>query len=137
MRERMVAIVATWLSISLSTANSAGPPGVADIMPGCKNFLAAGEGSPSSQDAVIVLATGRCWGIIEGIISAGYPLGICLPAGPTTPPGPTFYQMTRVIVDFIETHPAKMHEGFIPLATQALWAAWRCKPGENPLGKRP
>lgn len=134
---RMAVIVPIGLVIGLSAANAAGVASVEEVMPGCKNFLASAESNSTSRDPVLILATGRCWGIIEGILSAGYSLGIRLPAGPTNPSGPTIHQITRVIVNFVETHPAKMHEGFIPLAVQALWSAWRCKPGENPLGQRP
>jgi hypothetical protein len=136
-----LAAVAIWLSIGLSAAHGVGgPASVDDVLPGCKAFVSAGEGTYNpaiNRDAFLAFRTGRCWGIIEGIISAGYSLGICLPSGPALPEGPPMGQIMRVVVNFIEAHPAKMHEGFVPLAVQALWGAWRCKPGENPLGQRP
>jgi hypothetical protein len=135
-----LAAVAIWLNGGLPAAYAAGPPSANEMLPGCKAFLSATEGrtnNAANRDPALALFIGRCMGTIEAITSSAYSLGICLPIGPASPEGPTIGQITRVVVNFIEAHPAKMHEGFVPLAVQALWGAWRCKPGENPLGQRP
>jgi hypothetical protein len=36
-------------------------------------------------------------------------------------------QMTRVVVQYIDRRPARMHEDFDALALEALRAAWPCK----------
>jgi hypothetical protein len=136
-----LAAVPIWLSIGLSAAYAAGPPSAEEMLPGCKIFLSAAEGladnAALNRNPGLLVTTGRCWGMIEAITSAAYSLGICVPSKPALPEGPTIKQITRVVINFIEAHPAKMHEGFIPLAVQALSGVWRCKPGENPLGQRP
>jgi hypothetical protein len=114
-----LAAFAIWLSIGLSAAHTAGGVSVDEVLPGCKAILAAGEGRSNpavNRDALLAMRTGRCLGLIEGTISAAYSLGICLPTGPASPEGPTINQIIRVVVNFIEEHPAKMHEGFVPLA---------------------
>jgi hypothetical protein len=126
-------VVAVGLTISLSTANAASSPAPVDeIMPGCKVWLGAAEGQPTppGYNYATAYETGRCRGLVKGIASFTPTINVCVP------PAIEIVQMVRVIVYFIETHPEKRHEGFMPLAAQALLGAWRCKAGENPLGRR-
>ena len=127
----ITAVVAIWLTVNLSAAHATAAAPVEEILPGCKSMVAVSEGKSASRDPLLSFMSGRCYGIIEGVLGAGYAIDVCLPVGPTIPEGPPIHQIMRVIINFIEAHPAKMHEGFMALAAQALRGAWRCKPGET------
>jgi hypothetical protein len=63
--------------------------------------------------------------IASGVISALADWGhvdkfICLPPV-------TRQQMVRVVVQYIDNRPARMHERFVILAAEAMTAAWPCK----------
>jgi Rap1a immunity proteins len=60
-----------------------------------------------------------CLGIIVGLSYLGRSDGtICLPVGMTRE------QAVRVVVQYIDGQPARMNENFVPLAIEALQAAW-------------
>lgn len=80
-------------------------------LPYCKSFVASNNKEP--------LAQGICAGIIEG-------LGFASCA--QIPDAVTRDQAVRVVVRYIEARPQRMHESFLPLAREALIAAWPCKP---------
>jgi hypothetical protein len=71
----------------------------------------------------------------DKVFLAGVCVGILLAAGATLqqtslqcpPAGVSINQAVRVVVAYIEAHPARMHEDFIALAGEAAAAAWPCK----------
>jgi hypothetical protein len=71
------------------------------------------------------LNEGFCGGIVVGLAYADPT--ICVPDGLT------YRQSVRVVVQYIDQQPSKMHEPFVELATQALRSAWRCKRGQRPM----
>jgi hypothetical protein len=81
-------------------------------MKGCRLF--AGD-----QPLAASFNDGHCVGLIEGLVYA-HPM-IC------TPPGVTKQQAVRVVVQYIDQQPARLHESFIDLALEALRRAWPCK----------
>jgi hypothetical protein len=80
-----------------------------NVMAGCRHFVA--------NDNNDYLLQGVCAGIL--IALRDY-------AGSCAPPGVTTGQAVRVVVQFIDSHPARMHESFTLLAAEALRAAWPC-----------
>jgi Rap1a immunity proteins len=63
-----------------------------------------------------------CLGIIVGLSYLGRSDGtICVPVGETR------QQAVGAVVQYIDGQPARMNENFVPLAIEALQAAWPCK----------
>jgi hypothetical protein len=97
--------------------------------------LAEGKEDSSSADASVKgeLSSsyieghmqGECVAIIRGLVDAAYlqpPSPFCVPDDATNG------QMVRVVVNYIDRHPEKMHMPFTHLAAEALLKAWPCKP---------
>ena len=83
------------------------------VMLGCRQVGADRLGQPE------YLRRGLCIGIIKGIEYADPT--ICRPRGVTTG------QLVRVVVQYIDQQPARHHEDFMALATEALRSTWPCK----------
>ena len=82
-------------------------------MPGCRNYVSqnAREGDAFKK--------GFCLGLVS---SLGYMnKDICLLPGVTQP------QAIRVVVEYIDARPSRLHEDFRKLAVEALKAAWPCE----------
>jgi Rap1a immunity proteins len=63
-----------------------------------------------------------CLGIIVGLSYLGRSDGtICVPVGITR------QQAVGAVVQYIDGQPTRMNENFVPLAIEALQAAWPCK----------
>ena len=91
-----------------------------DIMPGCRDAAALITFSnPSNEYGDLAHF---CLGIIVGLSYLGRSdATICVPVGVTRE------QAVRVVVQYIDGQPARMNENFVPLAIEALQAAWPCK----------
>src|SRR5690242_5206462 len=81
------------------------------IMPGCRNFIA--------QTNVDMLGQGYCAGLVDGLVYAERDL--CFPTGATVE------QAIRLIVEYIDAHPARLEENFRRLALEAIHRSWPCK----------
>jgi len=68
---------------------------------------------------------GFCGGVVVGLAYADPT--ICVPKGLA------YRQSVRVVIQYIDERPSRMHESFVELATEALRSAWRCKRGQLPL----
>src|SRR5258708_36562087 len=79
------------------------------VMPGCRDFI-----SPSSEKKPWEQM--YCAGLIAGLHYAS-----CSPGSATT------NQVARVVIQYIDARPARMHEDFRGLALEAMKAAWPCK----------
>jgi len=103
------------------------------IMPGCRAILEL-----KSYDNLHV--QGMCAGIVNTIAIMGRYMELSLQRFPLpvddyrrqwmcieTPIGSTLGQEVRIVVAYIDSHPARMHEDFKFLALEALRAAWPCK----------
>jgi Rap1a immunity proteins len=81
------------------------------VMPGCRSLAA-----DKNTDQFLL---GLCSGLIAGVL---YNSGdVCMPDGVT------HAQERRVVVQYIDSRPARMHEDFRALALEAMKAAWPCK----------
>ena len=90
------------------------------MLEGCRDFLSNSDRNPIRQ--------GYCLGIVTGLgyLQAYFPLDqkSCFPKGATQE------QELRVVVDYIERHPQRMHEDFRELTLEAWHEAWPCKGGQ-------
>jgi Rap1a immunity proteins len=82
------------------------------VMPGCRNYI---SDDPRKGD---IFKSGLCWGLISGVTYA--PEDTCLP------PTATQKQAVSVVVQYIDTRHARMHEDFRKLALEAFKAARPC-----------
>ena len=80
------------------------------IMTGCLAVV-ANPGGVSFRE-------GLCLGIVSTIPSADEKTCV--------PPQATNQQMVRVVVQYIDARPARLHEPFQDLALEALRATWPC-----------
>ena len=83
------------------------------VMPGCRDFLGTGTSSAHVGD--------YCVGLVTGVARYAYEPSICLPRDVTDE------QIVRVVVQYIDSQPARLQEDFVLLATEALRKAWPCK----------
>jgi hypothetical protein len=81
-------------------------------MPGCRSYM---ESSSSAKD---LFMQGFCVGIIDTIVYAS----LACP-----PDRSTLGQWIRVVVQYIDARPARLHESFKKLAEEALIHTWPCK----------
>jgi hypothetical protein len=83
-------------------------------MPGCRSF--------ANQDNLLRydFSGGVCSGIVEALMSVGATLGIC-----RSPEG-TVDQGVRIVVQYVDSQPARLNENFNSLAIEAVRKAWPC-----------
>ena len=86
------------------------------IMPGCRAVLEPDP--PKDMNAKFISV--QCKAIIRGLIYASSS-NICPPQSDKT------NEDIRVVVEYIDDQPARLHEQFFVLALEALRAAWPCK----------
>jgi hypothetical protein len=84
------------------------------MMPGCHHFL---QPDARPTDARVYLIAAKCEGLVEGLAYER----VCFPSGVISG------QVLRVVVNYIDDQPARLHEDFKLLALEALRAAWSCK----------
>jgi hypothetical protein len=86
------------------------------VMPGCRAF------ADTANNNQLYFEQGIRAGLVSGILDTAARFhGICVP--PQVIQG----QAVRVVVQFIDAQPARMHERFSLLALEALTATWPCK----------
>jgi Rap1a immunity proteins len=81
------------------------------MMPGCRGILADSQSDLYLQ--------GFCGGLVVGIFF--------MSGNKCSPRGVTNGQLFRVVVEYIDARPARMHEDFKELAFEAMRAAWPCR----------
>jgi len=111
---RVVALIAAMmLNCGVASAD-----GVAkDVMPGCRGFIKDGA-SPADSTYSVGLSHGKCVGIVQTLVSVG---SMC------NPHSVTIKQNIEIVVQYIDSRLARLHEDFIMLALEALREAWSCK----------
>jgi len=92
------------------------------VVPHCRWSM---ENRPSDDP----FTQGLCAGIVQGIFSTAP--AICAP-----PTGVSSSQKIRVVVQYIESRHARLHESFQVLALEALQVAWPCKQSKPGSGGR-
>jgi hypothetical protein len=83
------------------------------VMPGCRNYVSE---TPGKGD---IFKTGWCGGLISGLVFIPYDSCVL--------PEVTRTQAVRVVIQYIDARPARMHGDFRVLTLEALKAAWPCK----------
>jgi hypothetical protein len=91
---------------------------------GCKAFA---EGRPNAQPQLYGMAH-YCSGVVHGLVAVGPLLPANLKFCPPQASNPS--QLARVVVQYIEAEPQRMHEDFRQLTLEAFHDAWPCKPGQ-------
>ena len=81
------------------------------LMPGCRDPLTDSQSNAYLQ--------GFCGGLVVGIFF--------MSGNKCSPRGVTNGQLYRVVVEYIDARPARMHEDFKELAIEAMRAAWPCR----------
>src|SRR5262245_48756949 len=111
-------IAGTFIAALLCSGSAWGQPGdsAEAVMPGCRNFIQSDGTARDAQDA---FDRGFCSGVLKAIVEADPK--ICPPRGATR--GHTM----RLVTQYIDGLPARLHESFVSLATEALRTAWPCK----------
>ena len=77
------------------------------VMPGCRDFISSNSLTPAYP-----FVQGFCAGVIQGLIYDSH--DICLPSGVEKG------QAVRIVVQYIDSQPARLHENFNALALEAL-----------------
>ena len=119
--DMMRKLKATIIGVALVLA-SLGEPASSETanyrMPGCRSF------AKQDNDSRYLFASGVCSGLIEALISLTPALApeirSCPPSNITTGQG------ALVVVQFIDARPARLNDGFLPLAIEAFQNAWPC-----------
>jgi len=85
-----------------------------DVMPGCRDSL--------KPEITADFLQGFCLGLITALSDVADATKIsCLP------PEVTRGQIVRVVVQYIDNRPARMHEIFTVFAAEAMKSAWPCQ----------
>ena len=82
-------------------------------LPGCRNFVEKTNNEYFAQ--------GNCAGLLEGILYLAEEYGVCAPANIDT------RQVARIVVRYIDHHPARLDNDFRQLAVEAFREAWPCR----------
>ena len=80
------------------------------VMPGCREFIGAGTGNAHLP--------GYCVDLVIGLARNANAPRICLPREVADE------QIVRVVVQYIDSQPARLHEDFVVLAMEALRKTW-------------
>ena len=104
------AVVSTVVALLPFGARAADANSANSFMPGCRGIVGLGNADHFSQ--------GICFGTLIGLVWLAP--DVCLPRGVT------HGQIVRVVVIWIDAHPARQHESFMSLAQEALRASWPC-----------
>jgi len=97
------------------------------LMPGCRSFIKDGD-RPTGQPAMLRMSQPArsqmmC---LDKLLSLEYAHpSIC------SPQHWTIEQLIGVVVQHIDSRPARLHEDFTKLASEALQAAWPCATGNG------
>jgi hypothetical protein len=111
----MVAFSVLMLASTLINGGAQASDGSANSrMPGCRPAV------NSDLTIFTVMNVGFCNGVIDTLMVLGPLLNFCPPADATTGQG------TRVVVQYIDSKPARLNEDFDALAVEAMRKAWPC-----------
>lgn len=105
---RSIALIAALTICGETAFAQSGETSASFIMPSCQEFV-----GPASRK-------GQCSGIVEALVYAGKPVGICAPRASTG-------QAVAIVMKYIDGRPAREQDNFIVLALEALRATWPCK----------
>ncbi len=116
---RHLAIVAALIALAVSADNCEAAPYLYtgnDMIEGCRLFLQPDSGHDTLLQA---FSQGQCVGAVRSVAETDSL--VCPPKNaPTT-------QGVRIVVQYLDNHPARLHEAFSLLAGEALRAGWPCR----------
>lgn len=118
---------AIFLALVIVTALTAIPAAASDqsanyYLPSCRAFA-------NEQFAKDPFRQGECVGIIEGlavVASDMASVSVFAGIGSCPPNDITVAQLTTVVVRWLDQHPERWNEDFMPLVLLALHDAWPC-----------
>jgi Rap1a immunity proteins len=110
-------VVASFLALG-STAAAQSPDG---WFLGCKAFA---EGRANTQPQLYGMQS-YCSGVVHGLVAVGPLLPPRLQFCPPQASSPS--ELARVVVQYVEAQPERMHEDFRQLTLEAFHDAWPCK----------
>lgn len=93
------------------------------FLPGCKSLTLR---SSFSDDQLENFKAGQCLGAI--MVLQSHLIGYGAACMPSSIP---LRQVVRVVVKYMEDHPAQLHEDFLQLAGPAIHDAWPCQTPPN------
>jgi Rap1a immunity proteins len=78
-----------------------------------------------AKNAELASAANFCSGVVHGLAYVGkiLPAELIFCAPPTS----DARQLARVVINYIDAHPQRMHEDFRMLTLEAFHQAWPCK----------
>jgi hypothetical protein len=106
----VVLVAALTLSLQGEALAEQNPYSAKYVMPGCRHYV-----------SLTTFKQGWCGGLITGLAQMHRR---CMP------PQLTQRQLASGIVQYIDAHPARIHEDFRNLAVEAMRVAWPCKPSK-------
>ena len=101
-------------ALALSGGFAAGSERADTVVAGCRAVV-----ENKNTDSEVIYMRGYCLGLVSGVFYSSRE--ICAPAEVTNG------QLARVVVQYVDARPARMHEGFKKFALEAMKAAWPCK----------
>ena len=118
MRTVAIAVICLWSSLA-SAQNVAS---ASYYLPGCKAYNEPGE-----PPVPVALRMTKCTGVIETLMILGGSKKLASDSQLCFPDGITAKQVTAAVTQYLEQHPTRQKETFVPLALEAMRAAWACK----------
>jgi hypothetical protein len=97
------------LMLCLGSASATDFPSANEMLPGCRAYV---NGATDSQQ------TEPCVGVVNGEI---YDPVACKPEGVTAD------QIIRVVVQYMDSRPARLNEDFYDFMLEAVRKTWPCK----------
>lgn len=116
---RVVALCAVLILLPTVASARAGAGSTTWAMSGCRTWVATLDGLIADRDVPTAIKQGFCIGAVNGVNAAH--ADICAPQGTT------LEQLVRVVTQYIDARPARQHERFTHLASEALKATWPCR----------
>jgi hypothetical protein len=107
---RYAAVLTTGLFITCGEAFAEEPLSASSNIVGCRNYIS------NSKDDLFL--QGYCAGSVQALVE--FAAGACAPKGATKMQG------VRIVLQYIDARPARLHENFNKLAAEALRQAWPC-----------
>jgi hypothetical protein len=113
---RLFVMVGLMLAATATGANAEPDTSSANrLLAGCR--AAVGD-----KDSAPPVELGTCVGVVMGVWMTAGVAGLAC-----SPNGVTLGQVLRVVVQFIDARPARMHEQLTNLALEALISTWPCR----------
>ena len=118
MRILVVAVICLWSSFAFGQNVAS----AAYYLPGCKALADQGE-----PPVPVALRMSKCTGVVETLMILGGSNGLSPSNRLCFPDGTTSKQVTATVTQYIDASPARQKETFVPLALEAMRAAYPCK----------